>query len=373
MDLDTQKKASKGTVTVEEFRGRLRLRWRYLTKQYTLAIGLPNSPINQKAAQQKANRIELDLASDNFDPTLKKYKPKLDTQNTQISVVALFQQFMEHKSKIVSPKTIKQEYNATLGYLERFFEGRAASRVGVAEAQKFTQWFKDQKLQADTIRIRQILIKGAWVWAIKAGHLKENPWTDIHIKSSVKQPPKPFTKDEIEAIILAFRKHPYHSPYADYVAFLFGTGCRTSECIGLQWKHISADCTTIWIGETLTAGVRQGTKTGKTRTLTLPPRLQQLLQNRRPLPVNLDQLVFLSPQGKPISAHNFRSRPWKSILQSLKIDYRKPYTTRATLISHALELGMNPVMVAQLTGHDVQTLYQNYAGSVNSRPRLPEF
>jgi hypothetical protein len=41
-------------------------------------------------------------------------------------------------------------------------------------------------------------------------------------------------------------------------------------------------------------------------------------------------------------------------------------------ISHALDQGMNPVEVAQLTGHDVQTLYESYAGNVNSRPRLPE-
>ncbi len=56
----------------------------------------------------------------------------------------------------------------------------------------------------------------------------------------------------------------------------------------------------------------------------------------------------------------------------LELDYRKPYNTRHTFISHALDKGMNPVEVAQLTGHDVQTLYENYAGVVNSRPRLPE-
>ncbi|MBE9016106.1 site-specific integrase, partial [Chroococcidiopsidales cyanobacterium LEGE 13417] len=56
----------------------------------------------------------------------------------------------------------------------------------------------------------------------------------------------------------------------------------------------------------------------------------------------------------------------------LEIDYRKPYTTRHTLVSHALDLGMNPVVVAQLTGHDVQVLFKNYAGNVNSRPQLPE-
>lgn len=96
-----------------------------------------------------------------------------------------------------------------------------------------------------------------------------------------------------------------------------------------------------------------------------------LLERRLTNPVP-DGLVFTSPTGKAIDDQNFKNRAWKSVLTRLEIDYRKPYTTRHTLISHALDLGMNPVMVAQLTGHDVQTLYENYAGIVNSKPKLPD-
>lgn len=97
-----------------------------------------------------------------------------------------------------------------------------------------------------------------------------------------------------------------------------------------------------------------------------------MLLDRRLTNLDPEGLVFTSPTGKAIDDQNFRNRAWKTVLTRLEIDYRKPYTTRHTLISHALDLGMNPVMVAQLTGHDVQTLYENYAGNVNSRPMLPE-
>jgi integrase len=97
-----------------------------------------------------------------------------------------------------------------------------------------------------------------------------------------------------------------------------------------------------------------------------------MLLARRDADYDPNDLVFVSPNGKAIDDHNFRNRAWKTILTRLGIDYRKPYTTRHTLISHALDTGMNPVVVAQLTGHDVKTLYENYAGVVNSRPRLPE-
>lgn len=97
-----------------------------------------------------------------------------------------------------------------------------------------------------------------------------------------------------------------------------------------------------------------------------------MLLSKRPTDHDPDGLVFPSPQGNAIDDCNFRNRAWKTVLTRLEIDYRKPYTTRHSLVSHALDLGLNPVMVAQLTGHDVKTLYENYAGNVNSRPRLPE-
>jgi integrase len=102
-----------------------------------------------------------------------------------------------------------------------------------------------------------------------------NPWVEVvrHVKVPPKQMPKPFTKEEIGAIIQAFRADRYYSHYTDFVEFLFGTGCRTSEAIGLRWGHLSDDCSTVWIGETLSRGVRKPTKTNRARTITLTPNI----------------------------------------------------------------------------------------------------
>lgn len=205
--------------------------------------------------------------------------------------------------------------------------------------------------------------------------VETDPWKELigRVKVPPKQPPKPFTREEIGAIILGFQTDRYYSHYADFVEFLFGTGCRIGEAIGLQWQHVFDDCSGVWIGEAYSRGTRKSTKTNKARTVEMTPKLQVMLKRRRPPEPDKETLVFPGPEGGPINDNNFRRRAWTSVLTKLEIDYRKPYTTRHTLVSHALDLGMNPVMVAQLTGHDVQVLYQNYAGNVNSRPRLPEF
>ncbi|MEG3898158.1 tyrosine-type recombinase/integrase, partial [Microcoleus sp. SVA1_B6] len=130
----------------------------------------------------------------------------------------------------------------------------------------------------------------------------------------------------------------------------------------------------IWIGETLKNGNRKAAKRNKDRTVPLTPRLQKLLLDRRPenwQSAQKDDPIFTSVEGAAIDAKNFCNRYWKPALAELGIDYRKPYNTRHTLISHGLESGMNPVSIAALTGHDVRTLYENYAGLVNP-PRLPD-
>jgi len=162
------------------------------------------------------------------------------------------------------------------------------------------------------------------------------------------------------------------------VEFKFGTRLRTGEAAVLRWRHCSSECDRIWIGETLKNGNRKAAKRNKDRTVPLTPRLQQLLLDRRPENWQPDDLIFTSVEGsamayRPASydAKNFCNRYWKPALAELGIDYGKPYNTRHTLISHGLEAGMNPVAIAALTGDDVRTLYENYAGLVNP-PRLPD-
>jgi integrase len=366
-------KASKGTVSVGEHRGSLFLRWQFEGKRHQLYLGLPASVPNRQVAQAKAHQIEWDIRSGHFDRTLKAYKPSTNSSTNKLTAVALFHRFMIYKAETLSPVTIRNEYQATRQYLGEFFKDKSAA-ITEDEAAKFVDWFKAQKLTPYSVRKRLGLITSAWTWALKKELVAINPWGESakRIKVPPVQSPKPFSREEIGAIIKAFQTNRYYAPYADYVQFLFGTGCRTSEAIGLQWKHLSADCSSVWIGETLTRGKRQSTKTNRARTITLTAALQQMLLARRPVKAHKEALVFTGPQGKAIDDHNFRNRAWKTILTTLEIDYRKPYTTRATLISHALDLGKSPLEVAQLTGHDVQVLYKHYAGNVSSRPRLPD-
>lgn len=361
-----------GKIKVGTDKGWLRLRWTHEGKRYALTLGLPDTEANRTHAEKKAYDIWLDIFSNNFDPTLKKYKSQAALKRSQISAVNLFRQFTEEKTKEVYHRTL-EKYQATIKYLSEYFKDKPAESIDVLVAERFITWLGEYN-GGRVLKERIGLLKACWHWGQKKSLVELNPWEELvsRVKVSPKQPLKPFSREEIGAIIVAFRGDRCYSYYADYVEFLFGTGCRIGEAIGLRWRHVSDDCSMVWIGESLSRGVRKSTKTNKARTNDLTPELQAMLLARRPAKPDPDGLVFTSPTGKPIDDHNFRNRAWKTVLIRLEIDYRKPYTTRSTMVSHALALDENPMLVAQLTGHDPRVMFDRYAGYINSRPRLPK-
>ena len=139
----SKKKAAKGTVVVQVFRERLRLCWSFSGKRYFLYIGLPNSKVNKIVAEQKAKQIAGDMATGNFDPTLKKYKSDHQLQHNQKSVVDIFKLFMEERAKGLYSRSL-EKYEATLNYLATYFKDQSARSIDVCSAEQFAQWLQIQ-------------------------------------------------------------------------------------------------------------------------------------------------------------------------------------------------------------------------------------
>ncbi|MCT7948306.1 tyrosine-type recombinase/integrase [Ancylothrix sp. C2] len=366
-------KTPKGTVAITADKSRLRLRWQVESKRYTLYLGIPDNPQNRKFAQAKAISIELDINSGNFDGSLAKYREKVSTKlkaesepKKEPSPSAILQQYTEH-CKHLDPRTI-QKYSALVNHL-RTFESEKQELI----PQKFIEYLK-QFQQPRTIRDRLAILKAAWKWAIKENLVPSNIWDEINakfIKTGTKQPPKPFSKQEIGAILEGFENHKDYCFYYNYVRFLFLTGFRTGEAVGLRWRHIADNFSHIWVGEIITNGQQKPAKNHKDRIFPCNQELGEFLSSIKPAIFSANDLIFVSPKGKPINANNFCRRAWRTILTEAGIPFRKPYNTRHTFVSHCLVAGMHPLQVAPITGHDVQVLYKNYAGNVSGKAEVP--
>jgi integrase len=366
-------------VTVNIFRSKLRLRWTFEGKRECLTLGIVDSLPNRVYAEQKARQIELDWLSGNYDRTLLKYKPRaMGKTATEISTIELFERYTQamKQDKSLSPNAL-QKYRALANHLKAFFKDAGAQGVGDRRAGDFTSYLMEL-MTGQTAKSYLFLLRGCWEWAKGKYHIApENPWAEspYKVKSSPTKRVRPFSEREVKAILVGFKEHQHFKHYYPFVMFLFHTGARPGEAIGLRWGNVADDFTHAVVCETVSRGHRRDrTKTGKSRVVNLGSNLSQLLKERceaiQPKP---NDLVFPAPRGGAIDDHNFLNRAWKKVLASVGVEYRKTYAVRHSVISHALANGVNPIALAEQTGHDKRVLLSTYAHVIQSQSVFVEF
>jgi integrase len=77
-------KSSKGEISITNFQGRIRLRWRYAGERYSLNLPHAYLPENLHHGTVKATEIRLDIIKGCFDPSLEKYKPEVIVKPTTL-------------------------------------------------------------------------------------------------------------------------------------------------------------------------------------------------------------------------------------------------------------------------------------------------
>lgn len=377
-------KKSKGSVGLEVFRGRLRLRLPrslFNGKQTYLSLGIDDTKLNRKLAKQKINQIELDILSGNFDFTLAKYKPQ--THLAIVEAIApkqdnlnrLWQEYCNFKKPNCAPGTWKHGYLAQTRYLEK------CPHKFLADGQEIYAWIVEN-IPADSAKRLLVQLSACCNWAIKNKLIAANPFDELAKEIKIKKIStedndiNPFNKEERDAIIAAFKVNRYYKHYASYVQFLFFTGARPSEVIALQWKHISSK--SINFEQAVVDSVnglvlKKGLKTQNNRLFPVNAQLLNLIDEIKSVRSNINpnDLVFPSPEGKWIDTHNFRNRAWKAIIASLGIEYRKPYQTRHTFVTMALEADISVPQIAKWVGNSPQIIMERYAGTI-TKVAVPE-
>ncbi|BAY32178.1 phage integrase family protein [Nostoc carneum NIES-2107] len=397
--MQSGKRNTKGSVVVESFRKRLRLslpRQLFNGKQKYLTLGLDDTPGNRQIAEAKAKEIERDIQANilvpgTFDYTLNKYRPEsfrlAETEQPEYSVSLhdIWEKFIEHKRKTSSPSTMRFQWRTFSNYV------RKLPTHDLEKAVEIRDWVLSN-IPPESARRFIVRLSACCDWAIDSQIITNNPFHGMSSKITIPKSQKnddgeinPFSVHERDLIIEAFRSNQFcskysrvkHSCYADYVEFLFLTGCRPSEAIALERKNVSSDfryvtfdCAVVLTENGLAK--KSGLKTQEKRRFLvnqkLKPILEKLCEGK-----NNDDILFPSPQEKTyIDTDNFRKRTWKVVLDGLGIEYRKPYQTRHTFITVALENGLDAKDVARLVGNSPEIIYKHYAG--NKRDLfVPEF
>ena len=247
-----------------------------------------------------------------------------------------------------------------------------------------------EPIAAGTYNRRLSLLKAFFQWTKKNKITTVNPMEDVlhrKVRKVDNASRKPFTEEEIQRILEAFKNDTFcnsstakHSYYYPFVYFIFATGVRNAEAVGLRVQNIDLDNKVIHIRESLSRSIkgthhaartRKGTKNGKQRVLPLSDKLQEILL---PLLLNkkADALVFTSPKGLAIDDNQFQKRIFRKVLQGLEIEHRVLYACRHTFGSRCIQSGITPVITAFLMGNSPQTALRNYTHLMELPDKLPK-
>jgi integrase len=337
--------------------GNLSIRWSYGGKERELSTGLSDTPANRLLAQMTADKIERDILLGEFDESLRTYALKAKvTTRSQVKRTAtapeLFKAYTESRRPDLARNSLAK-YQGVQANLQRRLPIEA-DRITPKIAAEFIGALK-KSCSAETCQSYLWLIRDCWRWAEAKYAVNTGVWDGVTIARQRQKKRRPYTEDEVAAIVDWFKTSEYYSYYWPFVFVLYHVAARPGEITALKWADVDR-------------GVRFfrifATKTGKERLIWLPKNVIELIR-KRDRGKDTD-LVFPAPKGGQILVRTFNARAWKRCIEDLRLRYESLYILRHSKISIMLSRGADPFVLAQNCGHRVDTMLKHYAENLST-------
>ncbi|MEO0312217.1 MAG: hypothetical protein RIQ89_1874 [Bacteroidota bacterium] len=161
-------KNSKGTVSIVNYKGRIRLRWRYQSKRYSLNLSTYDK-INLLPARKIALLIEQDISLDKFDFSQNRYKANTSKSTpTEKSIVEYFEEWTTTNKQMDCQK--HTNYNTVRNMLRKWGKVEQLNNHIKLNAETFC---------GATYNRRLTMLKDFVKWLVKAQIWALTPLEDI--------------------------------------------------------------------------------------------------------------------------------------------------------------------------------------------------
>jgi integrase/recombinase XerD len=258
-------------------------------------------------------------------------------------------------------------YARDLGKFGLFLESKNIDfkAINESEISDFNILLKKEKLSLSSINRCISALKGFYKYC-NLEYSILNPLTDVSSAKLPRKLPKALSIDQVSALIAAAKREGDAASLRDtaILEFLYSTGARVSEVIGINISDISIDR----IGDQEVSVIKLRGKGSKERIVPLGKyaisalddyqvRMRPALASMNP---KAEPALFLNNRGKRLS----RQSAWQAVLKAAKIAGLEgkvsPHVFRHSYATHLLDGGADIRVVQELLGHSSVTTTQIY-------------
>lgn len=352
-----------------------------------LSCLLPDTPINRTIAESRAKQIEIDIATGSYDETLAKYRPSKSASNKP-------KENPQDPATLSEDSTIESlvnywlESSKTKWKLNTYLKHKALIRIAINNSKEVRKPFSSFSVSSFSSEILKATkqpkevtktLSSAFNWLIAHGLIINNPLSNL-IKTlpkaewEVNPRANAFTPDEKERLLNHLSEHYPH--YRTFVEFLFLTGCRPSEAVGLMCDQIefTDNGAVITFDRSISyrngiAIYNAGSKNNKSRKFPCNPRLTELLSIRCRV-LDCKGYVF-GNNSKPLHYPNFVKRQWKKSMEALGLNHT-PYDCRDTFLTEQIKAGKPLAIICLWCDTSVAMLQKHYLDRQSAIELMPD-
>ena len=370
-----ENKAKWGKFVLYEYKDRLYVRTpKALEKNggRCFALQLPNTAGGRSKALKIIATMQSDYDFDILDYSMEKYLPHYRADEKQakedreylrsLTIQVAWEDYLRSQKEIVKPTTYRYLVQSIGTHINK------VKTIPIYNADRVYNTLKGTMSKDYLIRVLgrlSLILRDV----VDISNVLPDPYKP-YLKQLRREKKKEVVEDNVLIVTDEDWKEIYqqvakiHLPFAQYLHFLYLTGCRPSEGVGLTWDRIHDNV--IYLGDSLRYLSNewvwlQGSKNNKTRVFPINDTLRELLNSIEKVPNEFD-VVFTTFKGRPINLDNFRGR----IFNPIAPDYTL-YNLRQTFITKQIEKGTPPAVVAKWCDNSIEVIERHYLGNMVNR------
>jgi len=344
--------------------GIIYLDFRHKGRRLRPSTRLEDTPPNVKLAEDwmGAIRREIQFGTFRLENHFPYYRPKLSREGDDTFTHA-------SRSWLESHKQTWAEW--TYRKFKSNLEGRVIPKIGQRKLGDITA--KDLRLLREAIlaegqrrggkltnrSVNRIMqpVKAMFNELLADGEIKQNPASRLgKLKEKRIAEIDPFSDSEVKAILKVVEPR-----YKPYVEFLFESGFRPNEAMGLKWSRVNLVTSIVSVREGRVLGKDTDPKTAAAiRDVEITPGMMRALKKQRAVSYLAHSYVFVTDKGQPLDVSNIRARVWEPALKKAGLKYRYPYQARHTFGTKMIALGRDPLWIANQMGTSLEMLFKHY-------------